>query len=46
MKRMREIDVLVLRNVVGMLGVLLHAPRGRADAEAGALILWPPDMKS
>ena len=28
MKRMREIDVLVLRNVVGMLGVLLHAPRG------------------
>jgi hypothetical protein len=31
MKRMREIGVLVLRNVVGMLGmldVLLHAPRG------------------
>ena len=28
MKRMREIDVLVLRRVVGMLGVLLHAPRG------------------
>ena len=28
MKRMREIDVLVLRNVVGMLGVLLHVPRG------------------
>ena len=28
MKRMREIDVLVLRNVVGMLGILLHAPRG------------------
>jgi predicted NUDIX family NTP pyrophosphohydrolase len=28
MKRMREIDVLVLRNVIGMLGVLLHAPRG------------------
>jgi hypothetical protein len=27
-KRMREIDVLVLRSVVGMLGVLLHAPRG------------------
>ena len=24
----RGIDVLVLRNVVGMLGVLLHAPRG------------------
>jgi hypothetical protein len=28
MKRMRESDVLVLKNVVGMLGVLLHAPRG------------------
>jgi hypothetical protein len=28
MKRIREIDVLVLRNVVGMLDVLLHAPRG------------------
>ena len=28
MKRVREINVLVLRNVVGMLGVLLHAPRG------------------
>jgi predicted NUDIX family NTP pyrophosphohydrolase len=28
MKRMREIDVLVLRNAVGMLGVLLHVPRG------------------
>ena len=28
MKRMREIDVLVLRNVVGMLGILLYAPRG------------------
>jgi hypothetical protein len=28
MKRMREIDVLVLRIVVGMLGILLHAPRG------------------
>jgi hypothetical protein len=28
MKRMCEIDVLVLRNVVGMLGVLLHTPRG------------------
>jgi hypothetical protein len=28
MKQMREIDVLVLRSVVGMLGVLLHAPRG------------------
>jgi hypothetical protein len=28
MKRMREIDVLVLRKVVGMLGILLHAPRG------------------
>jgi hypothetical protein len=25
---MRGIDVLVLRNVVGMLGVLVHAPRG------------------
>jgi hypothetical protein len=25
---MRGIDVLVLRNVVGMLGILLHAPRG------------------
>ena len=24
----RGIDVLVLRNVVGMLGVLLHVPRG------------------
>jgi hypothetical protein len=24
----REIDVLMLRNVVGMLGVLLHVPRG------------------
>jgi predicted NUDIX family NTP pyrophosphohydrolase len=28
MKQMRGIEVLVLRNVVGMLGVLLHAPRG------------------
>jgi hypothetical protein len=28
MKRMREIDVLMLRNVVRMLGILLHAPRG------------------
>ena len=28
MKRMREIDVLVLRRVVGMLGIYLHAPRG------------------
>ena len=28
MKRMREIDVLVLKSVVGMLGFLLHAPRG------------------
>ena len=28
MKRMRGIDVLVLRSVVGMLVVLLHAPRG------------------
>jgi predicted NUDIX family NTP pyrophosphohydrolase len=25
---MRVIEVLVLRDVVGMLGVLLHAPRG------------------
>jgi predicted NUDIX family NTP pyrophosphohydrolase len=28
MKQMRGIEVLVLRDVVGMLGVLLHAPRG------------------
>ena len=28
MKQMREINVLVLRSVVGMLGLLLHAPRG------------------
>jgi hypothetical protein len=28
MNQMRGIDVLVLRNVVGMLGTLLHAPRG------------------
>jgi hypothetical protein len=28
MKQMRGIEVLVLRNVVGMLFVLLHAPRG------------------
>jgi hypothetical protein len=28
MNRMCEINVLVLRKVVGMLGILLHAPRG------------------
>jgi predicted NUDIX family NTP pyrophosphohydrolase len=28
MNQMRGIDVLVLRNVVGMLDILLHAPRG------------------
>jgi hypothetical protein len=28
MNQMRGIDVLVLRDVAGMLGVLLHAPRG------------------
>jgi predicted NUDIX family NTP pyrophosphohydrolase len=28
MKQMRGIEVLVLRDVVGTLGILLHAPRG------------------
>jgi hypothetical protein len=45
---MREIDVLVLRNVVGMLVVLLHAPRvpfiapkqlGAVESNQGRLIL-------
>jgi hypothetical protein len=28
MKQIRGIEVLVLRNVVGMLGIFLHAPTG------------------
>ena len=55
MKRMREIDVLVLRNVVGMLGVLLHAPRGpfysprqlgAVESNLGRLILPSVDWRT
>jgi hypothetical protein len=48
MNQMRGIDVLVLRNVVGMLDILLHAPRGPfiaprqlgvVESKSGRLIL-------
>ena len=46
MKRMREIDVLVLRNVVGMLGVLLHAPRGPFYSPKAARSRWEQIWKA
>ena len=46
MKRMREIDVLVLRRVVGMLGVLLHAPRGPFYSPKAARSRWEQIWKA
>ena len=46
MKRMREIDVLVLRRVVGILGVLLHAPRGPFYSPKAARSRWEQIWKA
>jgi hypothetical protein len=46
MKRVREIDVLVLRDVVGMLGVLLHAPRGPFYSPKAARSRWEQIWKA
>jgi hypothetical protein len=46
MKQMREINVLVLRNVVGMLGVLLHAPRGPFYSPKAARSRWEQIWKA
>ena len=46
MKRMREIDVLVLRRVVGMLGLLLHAPRGPFYSPKAARSRWEQIWKA
>jgi hypothetical protein len=55
MKQKRGIEVLVLRNVVGMLGVLLHAPRvpfiaprqlGAIESNLGRLILPSVDWRT
>ena len=42
----REIDVLVLGNVVGMLGLLLHAPRGPFYSPKAARSRWRPTRKA
>src|SRR5699024_1171860 len=46
MKRMREIGVLVLRRVVGMLGFLLHAPRGPFYSPKAARSRWEQIWKA
>ena len=46
MKRTREIDVLVLRSVVGMLGFLLHAPRGPFYSPKAARSRWEQIWKA
>ena len=46
MKRMREIDVLVLRRVVGMLGVLLDAPSGLFYSPKAARSRWEQIWKA
>jgi hypothetical protein len=43
---MREIEVLVLRNVVGMLGVILHAPRGPFYSPKAARSRWKHSWKA
>jgi hypothetical protein len=46
MKQMREVEVLVLRNVVGMLGVILHAPRGPFYSPKAARSRWEQSRKA